>query len=437
MQALEWGATQRYGMRWSKLPDGSPDLSSVRYVCAVNGCEILEHAKPTMLAAGRWIPSNPAATGRVRGFHLSSLYSPLGWLSWSDVVGEWHRAIETSRAGDPALLRVFVNTRLAETYEEDGDRADEHQLRKRAADIPLRVVHWGTCVATMGVDVQGDRLEAYIWSWGRGMERQLVDRQVIYGDPALPETEAGSPWATLTQVRREPLTHASGRTVPLLAVMIDSGGHHTQAVYAYARGHQHAHVYAIKGVSQSGRAILGKPSEQDVNWRGTKLKRGVRLWPIGTDTAKAEIYGRLRTADPGPGYVWLSKHLPSEVFEQLTAERLVTRYHRGHPKLEWVKPAGRRNEALDCAVYALAAAHYMGIERWREHQWAQWEQRVQGRDLFDDAQPPAGPQPQPPPEAAADAPPAQPEVQATDLLSARDDQRPARSRPRAATPRHW
>jgi len=65
----------------------------------------------------------------VRGFHLSSLYSPLGWLSWAQLVAEWARAIETSRAGDPSLLRVFVNTRLAETYEESGDRADEHSLR--------------------------------------------------------------------------------------------------------------------------------------------------------------------------------------------------------------------------------------------------------------------------------------------------------------------
>jgi phage terminase large subunit GpA-like protein len=384
LQPLQWGAALPYGIRWDKHPDGTPDPSTVRYVCRANGCEIREHAKPGMLAAGAWVPDQPgAAAGKIRGFHLSSLYSPLGWLSWSDLVVEWHRATEAARAGDSSLLRVFVNTRLAETYEEDGDRADEHQLRRRAADIPLRVVQWGLFVATMGVDVQGDRLEAYIWAWGRGLERQLVDRQVLYGDPAVPESEPGSPWAALTEYRRLPLTHASGKTVPILACMIDSGGHHTQSVYAYTRSHQHAHVHAVKGVSQPGRQILGKPSDQDVTWRGQKLKRGARLWPIGTDTAKGEIYGKLRTVEPGPGYVWLSKHLPAEVFEQLTSERLVTRYLKGRPRLEWVKPAGRRNEALDCAVYALAGAHYAGIERWRDAEWARWESRVQSRDLFD------------------------------------------------------
>jgi phage terminase large subunit GpA-like protein len=167
--------------------------------------------------------------------------------------------------------------------------------------------------------------------------------------------------------------------------MIDSGGHHTQAVYAYCRAHQHAHVHAVKGLSTSGKAIVGKPTDQDVSWKGQKLKHGVKLWLIGTDTAKAEIYGRLRLVEPGPGYVHLSKSLPPEVFEQLTSERLVSRYVKGRQRLEWVKPAGRRNEALDCAVYALAAAHWAGMDRWRETEWAKWASRVETRDLFDQA----------------------------------------------------
>ena len=387
-QALVWGANTEHGIKWDRSPEGGAIADTVRYVCSHCGGEIREHHKPSMLADGYWVPQAPDANdGRVRGFHLSSLYSPLGWLSWTTLVTEWERAMQATRSGDPSLLRVFVNTRLAETFEEQGDRADQHALLRRAADIPLRQVHWGLFVCTAGVDVQGDRLEAYVWAWGRGMERQLVDRHIIYGDPALPESEAGSPWAELTEYRRTPILHASGRPAPLLAVMIDSGGHHTQAVYVYARAHQHAGVCAVKGASQAGKSVIGKPSEQDINWRGDKQRRGVKLWPIGTDTAKAEIYGRLRIADPGPGYVHLSKHLAPEVFEQLTSERLVTRYVKGHPRLEWVKPAGRRNEALDCAVYALAGAHMKQIDRWKEPDWAKWHGRVEERSLFDAPQP--------------------------------------------------
>lgn len=420
LQRLEWGADAEHGIKWDRDHDGRPIAGTVRYVCKANGCEIREHHKPAMLAGGVWVPERPGAEGgRVRGFHLSSLYSPLGWLSWGKIVEEWHAAMVAARAGDPSLLRVFVNTRLAETFEEQGDRADEHALRRRAADIPLGVVHWGMFVCTMGVDVQGDRLEAYIWGWGRSGERQMVDRQVFHGDPSRPEAEEGSPWRALTEHRRTPIKHASGRLVELMAVMVDSGGHHTQAVYAYCRAHQHARVHAIKGQSVSGRAIIGKPTEQDVSWRGAKIKRGVKLWPIGTDTAKAEIYGRLRTPQPGAGYVWLSKHLPAEVFEQITAERLVTRYVKGHAKLEWVKPSGKRNEALDCAVYALAGYHWAGMDRWSEARWAVMERRVQALpDLVDAAQAaeaaaeqPPEPQPTAAPEAA-DVPAAAPEAPA-------------------------
>ena len=383
-QPLEWGAGAAHGIKWTKLADGTPDRESVRYVCAHCGGEIREHHKSTMLPAGRWMPRVPGAQdGRVRSFHLNSLYSPLGWLSWGEVVTEWHEANQASQRGDHSLLRVFVNTRLAETFEESGDRADGRELQRRAGNFPLRQVQTDLYVCTMGVDTQGDRLEAYVWAWGRGMERQLVDRQIFYGDPSLSESEAGSPWAALTDYRRTPILHVSGRAAPILATFVDSGGHHTHAVYAYARAHQHAHVFAVKGASITGKAILGKPSDQDVNWLGNRIKRGVKLWPIGTDTAKSEIYGRLRTAEPGPGYVHISRLQPAEVFEQLTAERLVTRYVKGRSRLEWVKAAGKRNEALDCAVYALAAAHYVGIDRWKEGDWAKWQGRVADRDLFD------------------------------------------------------
>jgi phage terminase large subunit GpA-like protein len=87
------------------------------------------------------------------------------------------------------------------------------------------------------------------------------------------------------------------------------------------------------------------------------------------------------------------------VFEQLTAERLVTRYVKGHPKMEWVKPAGKRNEALDCAVYALACTVWLHMDRWRDSEWAKWQERVEARDLFDATQPAEAPPPKPQAEA--------------------------------------
>jgi phage terminase large subunit GpA-like protein len=434
LQPLDWGADQPHGLKWTRDPDTGTVLpGSVRYVCARNGCEILEHHKPGMLAGGRWIAENPGAQGgRVRGFQLSSLYSPLGWLSWAELAQEWIEAMEARRAGDVSLLRVFINTRLAETYEEQGDRADAHQLARRAEEYALATVPWGGLICTGAVDVQGDRLEAKAMAWGRGEEAWVIDYQAWYGDPSIPEGQPGSLWDHVTAWRRQPLLHASGAHLRLRACAIDTGGHHTQVVYGYARRHGADNVLAIKGSSQAGRPILGKPSEIEINHHGQRLKRGVRLWPIGTDTAKALLYARLRLDQAGPGFVHFSRKLSGAYFDQLTAERLVTRYLKGRPKLEWVKPASKRNEALDLGVYNIAAAYFLGVHRFTEAHWQRFEAAVRQGDLLQ-PEPSAGSSPNEPP--AATMPTALTEPEPTQAQAAPPGPSPRPAQPDAPAPR--
>lgn len=385
-QVLTWGAASEHGLKWNKLPDGTPDLASVHYVCQHCGGLIEEHHKPAMLAAGQWRATRTASRpGKATGYHLSALYAPLGWVSWADLVNQWAEASLAAKQGDISKLKTFTNTVLAETWEEQGDKVATHELARRAEAYPLGEVPHGGLLLTMGADVQGDRLEYRIWAWGRGQESWLVQREIIYGDPAIEENQPGSPWTTLTERRRTPVLHASGAQLLVQACAIDSGGHHTQQVYAYVRAHHHSNVLAVKGQSVKGKAILSKPSEIDVTWRGQKIPRGVKLWLVGTDIAKGVIYGRLRNSQPGPGYIHLPQALAqTDEFDQLTAERLVTKYIKGQPRMEWIKPNGRRNEALDCAVYAYAAAIWCGIERMTEPQWQKLEDRVapKVRDLF-------------------------------------------------------
>ena len=385
-QVLEWGANTQHGLRWAKLPDGAPDLSTVHYVCAHCGAAIEEHHKPAMLAAGEWRASKDAARpGRMTGYHLNALYAPLGWIGWADLVAQWHEATLAAKQGDVSRLKTFTNTVLAETWEEQGDKVAGHELARRAEDYPLGTVPHGGLLLTMGVDVQADRIEYRVWAWGRGQESWLVQRELIYGDPAIEEGLPGSVWTQLTERRLTPFQHASGAQLTVAACAIDTGGHHTQQVYAYVRAHHHANVLAVKGSSARGKAVLSKPTDIDVTWRGQRIPRGVKLWLVGTDIAKGVIYGRLRMTAPGPGYIHLPKALAgTDEFDQLTAERLVTKYVKGHARMEWVKPNGRRNEALDCAVYAYAAAIWAGIERYTEIQWQRLEDRIapRVRDLF-------------------------------------------------------
>ncbi len=417
-QALQWGAGLPHGLRWRKLEDGSPDLASVHYVCASCGGEIEEHHKPAMLAGGTWQATRESSRpGRATGYHLNALYAPLGWVSWADLVAQWHEATLAAKQGDVSRVKTFTNTVLAETWEEQGDKVAGHELARRAEAYELGTVPHGGLLLTMGVDVQGDRLEYRTWAWGRGQESWLVARDIIYGNPAIEEGQPGSPWTTLTERRRTPLLHASGSQLVVTAAAIDTGGHHTQQVYAYVRAHAHSNVLAVKGASARGKAILSKPSDVEVSWRGQRIPRGVKLWLVGTDVAKGLIYGRLRQAEPGPGYIHLPRALAqTDEFEQLTAERLVTKYIKGHARMEWVKPNGRRNESLDCAVYALAAAIWAGIERMTELQWQRLQDKVspQVQDLF------AAPDPAQSPAAAPAAP-----VAAAQAQPIRPLQRPA------------
>ena len=111
-------------------------------------------------------------------------------------------------------------------------------------------------------------------------------------------------------------------------------------------------MFGIKGVGGEGRPLVGRPSKNNIG--------KVRLYPLGADTAKELVHGRLRIADPGPGYCHFPNNRDSEYFLQLTAEQLVTRYVRGHAKRQWVKKR-RRNEALDVRCYAMAALYISGI----------------------------------------------------------------------------
>jgi phage terminase large subunit GpA-like protein len=72
---MQWLQFER--LRWEK---GRPETA--HYVC--EGCEgrIDEHHKTAMLEAGEWRATGEAQDSGTVGFHLSALYSPIGWMSW-------------------------------------------------------------------------------------------------------------------------------------------------------------------------------------------------------------------------------------------------------------------------------------------------------------------------------------------------------------------
>jgi len=359
--AMEW-------LKWGQLKWDDRRPETVRYQCEHCGERFEELHKPAMLRAGEWRATAPAGNGRTAGFQLSGLYSPLGWCSWEQLVDDFLRA-----KGDAPALKAFVNTRLAETWEEDyaakisAEGLIERRLAYRSGLCPEGVV-----LLTAGVDVQDNRLAVTVWGWGEGETGWMIWHQELMGDPT--QTEV---WGQLDQVLATEWDTESGKALKVAQMAIDSGGHCTHEVYRYVRDRVAQGVVAIKGSSRRNSPAVGKGSKVDVNWRGKVLKRGVTLYQLGTDTIKTTLFGRLRHNEKVGGLNF-GMAADVEYFKQLTSERQALRYHRGFPIREWVKKAGDRNEALDCMVYAYAAMLLFGR---RMNQATMWEQlRVQLED---------------------------------------------------------
>ena len=356
MQWLQWGQ-----MKWE---NNEPE--SARYECSKCGERFDERHKTEMLSLGEWRPTAPGDGGKTAGFHLSSLYSPLGWKSWAEIVEDFLKA-----KGDAPRLKTWVNTTLAETWEEDyASKVGAETLMERLEFYEPRQVPERAVIVTAGVDVQDNRLAVSVWAWGRGEEGWLVDHQEIHGDPARPEL-----WKQLDQLLLAPFPHEVGSPLKPDVIAIDSGGHFTSEVYQYARERRDHGVIAIKGQSQRGKPPIGKATKVDINWRGRALKNGAEVFPVGSDTVKTTLFGRLRHNDPGPGYLHFHARLDLEYFQQLTAEKQVVKFVKGFPVREWVKKPSARNEALDCMVYAYAALHRLYQRYDRRTIWDQLDKR--------------------------------------------------------------
>lgn len=356
---------KRQSLKWKQIHFENDDPATATYVCEHCGAIIEEHLKTWMLENGIWEKSNPKSN--VAGFHLSSLYSPVGWFSWADAVKQFLDAKNKDN-----LLKVWVNTVLGETWLEKGEAPEWQILFDKREDYQQEIVPSGGLFLTAGADVQKDRIECEVVAWGRNKESWSIGYFIINGDTAREEV-----WNELSEFSKRYFEHSSGVMLPISRFAIDSG-FATQQVYNWVRKQPINFAMAIKG-TDSGVTPLGLPTRVDLNINGKRLRRGAKVWSVGTSILKSELYQFLRlTQNEDESYPAGYCHFPkydSEYFKQLTAEQLVTKMVRGYQKREWQKTR-ERNEALDCRVYARAASISFGIEQFTETKWRNLEKAL-------------------------------------------------------------
>lgn len=345
-QTLKFGGKDApFGLKWEPDAPESPF-----YLCEHCAAPIEEFDREDMLAKGYWKASQPF--NGVASFKINQLYSP--FVSWGRMVVDFLEAKSSM-----AALEVFTNTVLGEVWKpvqriEYEDMA--WKLETYEADVPP-----GVLVLTAGVDIQKNRIEAEVVGWGFGNESWSIDYRVFEGDTGIEISNDGdeaidgdepltSVWNDLADFLAQPFAGVDGQIFRVQTACIDSG-YQTTLVYRFVHKHAQKRWFAVKGMSDPYKPIVSKPTM-------TKTKPRVRLFGIGTNAAKDEVFSALQTVKKGQNYCHFPDREPFDEahFKQLCSERMVTHTRGGQTYRVYEKvAAGVRNEALDIRCYATAA----------------------------------------------------------------------------------
>jgi len=259
------GVSQQLVFSQLKFPNKSPEF--VYYECANNQCayQIQEVEKHQMLLDGFWQATEPDNT--YPSFHLNALYSP--WKSWKEIAREW-----IASEDDISKRKVFINTVLAEPWRDDKPETTIDELQKNCVvyDAP---VPSGVGVLLMGVDVQKERLEAYVWGCGIGENWYLIDEHYIYSDPSNDAT-----WQELFSYINKTYTTSNGKQMPLSLCAIDTG-YASELVYRFVKNCHNNRIIAVRGSTTSQSRLISKPYYS---------KDKTPFYYVGTETAKDSIY---------------------------------------------------------------------------------------------------------------------------------------------------
>lgn len=349
-------------LRYEKENIKSADFK-VEYECEHCNELIAERHKTKMMSKGhgQWIPAKPEnENGLVYGYHLNALYSPYGWYSWVDLIKDYEAA-----QNDIPKMITFTNTKLGIVYSDKGDKPDWEALWLKREKYKMNTPFGEVAFLTAGVDVQGDRLEVEIVGWIKGKKSQSIDYRVLFGN-----TSEDAVWKQLDAVLNETWIREDNCALTISKMAIDTG-YNTQHVYNFCRRHNISRVIPVKGQATQ-MIMVSHPKAVDVSEKGKAIGK-MKIFNIGVSLIKSELYGWLKlnpaTDETFPdGYCHFPEYDETH-FRSLTAEECkMTTNKKGNPVYEWVVKY-KRNERLDCRVYARAAAAVIGIDRFSAKYW--------------------------------------------------------------------
>ena len=309
-----------------KWDEGKPETAHLE--CDDCGVVHDEATRRAMIESGEWEATAVGEPG-IRSYHLNELASKFSTLA--------SVAQQFEDAKTPEEKQTFFNTTLAQVYDAGTEvELSSSELQQRAEPITPPYAA-SIAFVTAGVDVQRDRLECTFLAHHNDGTQSILNHLVMMGD-----TSGTAVWLRLDSELATAFPTTDGRQLTIRVTAIDTGAS-TSTVWDFVRSQRAKSrtVHGIKGVGGFDRLMLA---------RGAK---GLLL--VGVDAVKLSVQKRLAMQEVEPGYIRLPDHLPAEYFEGLASEELRVRYVRGAPRHEYHRVV-RKNEPLDCLVYASAIA---------------------------------------------------------------------------------
>jgi phage terminase large subunit GpA-like protein len=326
------------------------------------GSVIEPHQRDGLVRAGRWIATAPAP-GKYPSYHFDELSSP--FVPWNETA---RLAVEAG--DDDHKLKPFYNLHLGLSYEIKGDAPDHVRLLALREEYPRRRIPPRGLLLVASADVQANAIYVEVLALAPDRQSWVVEALILDGDTADPDRGA---FAKLTEVYETewPDSFSGKRRVDAFGV---DSGFRSHVVYSWCRGRPGA--FALDGRAGWSRPALSSPSLVDVDLRGKKIKRGAALWGVGVDSLKAQFYADLRKTRLAEGAeiepagachhgTWLEENY----FVQITNEYLASVPYRGRARMEWTRRGD--NHFLDCHIYNLALADYLGLSRMTADEWVQ------------------------------------------------------------------
>lgn len=308
------------------------------YVCQECGCVITDQDKPDMLRLGEWrtVKQNTKFVRKV-AFWMNTLYSP--FVRFSEVVKEFLKSKD-----DPEQLQNFVNSWLAEPWEDTKLKTNADLVMERQTEYEELVVPDWAKMLTGGVDVQENCLYWTIRAWGS----YLTSQNIAHGQAfSFQEVE---------RVMNLEYQMPDGTPMVVALALIDSG-YNADLVYDFCVSNSD---WALPSKGSSN-PMLSHYKMSTVNKTDSRAF-GMNLVLVDTGKYKDMIAGRMKKKN-GSGSWMVYAGCDREYAEQVTAEHKVNvKMGNGKVKQEWQpKTSHADNHYLDCEVYALAAADALGV----------------------------------------------------------------------------